>query len=80
MSSATPKPQLLTNRYEALKRIEVSLEAVENERKEIAQVYAGAPSHSSIEHALGESLTYVRKAIEKLRKARNDLMQDELGM
>lgn len=71
---------VVTSRYEALKQVETSLQAVEEERKEIARIYAGAPSHSSIEYALGESLTFIRKALEKLRKARNDLMQDELGM
>lgn len=81
MSSITPsRPQPLSRREEALRVVENALEGVEHERKEIAHVYANAPSHSDIEHALGESLTYVRKAIEKLTKARNELMQRELGL
>lgn len=79
---ASPKSGIVpvTSRYEAMKQVETSLRALDEERKEIARVYAGAPSHSAIENALGESLTFVRKAIEKLTKARNELMQTELDM
>ena len=81
MTPMTPaRPSTVTRREEALRAVENSLEGVEAERKELARVYAGAPSHSDIEHALGESLTYIRKAIEKLTKARNELMQRELGL
>lgn len=74
------RPITVTRREEALHSVENALEGVEVERKEIARAYAGAPAHSDIEHALGESLTYIRKAIEKLTKARNELMQRELGL
>lgn len=81
MTPMTPaRPQNVTRRDDALHVVENALEGVESERKEIARAYAGAPSHSDIEHSLGESLTFIRKAIEKLRKARNELMQQELGL
>jgi Na+/H+-translocating membrane pyrophosphatase len=74
------KPMSFASREQALRTVTNALDAVESERAEIARAYAVAPGHSDIEHALGESLTYLRKAIEKLIKARNELMQQPLPM
>lgn len=74
------KSMTTDTRTHALRTVSNTLDAVESERAEIARVYAIAPGHSDIEHALGESLTYLRKAIEKLIKARNELMQQPLPM
>jgi hypothetical protein len=69
----------VTSRNDAFNATRNMLNLLTAAREELAASYAGAPSHSPQENALGEILTFVRKAIEKTTKHGNELGQLELG-
>lgn len=78
LSAARPLP--VTTTEMALRGVVDVIDELDAQRKALTRLYAGAPSHSSIEHEIGESLTLVRKALARLRKARLELAQQELPL
>lgn len=63
----------------ALRDMERAVEGLDTIRRLLALLYAGAPSGTITEHAVGESLTKVRVALARMRKAVGELAQEELG-
>jgi hypothetical protein len=53
---------------------------LDDARRDLARVYADAPSPSTAEHEIGECLTKVRAALVRLRKARGELAQMALPL
>lgn len=47
--------------------------AMEEPRTEIVEAYRLAPPGSILEHELGETLTHIRKALARARKARDEI-------
>ena len=68
----------LTSRMQAADITKQALEGVDSQRVLLAQAYAGAASHTSVEFELGECITLLRKAEDRLRKAWGELAQLEM--
>jgi len=67
-----------TSRMQAADIAKQALEGIDSQRVLMAQAYAGAASHSQVEFEIGECITLIRKAEDRLRKAWSELAQLEM--
>lgn len=64
-----------TNRVEAATVLQSELEVIDAARRQLAHLYAFAPSHSDVEHELGECIAQIRKTVKRMREAWGELSQ-----
>ena len=70
----------VVNGEEARRIVHGATEAIEEQRHDLALLYAAADGGSAVEHEVGECLTLVRKALARLRKAQGELAQIRLPL